>query len=926
MSTISSFFVKTIDSSDLFLSCLVLVLFSVTMGCFSWHRLSPHLKIGKKSNEKGSYERKSYAKGGTRSVPSPRNQHDRLLETAALKRKQEFLQRAGDAYGYRHSPAGFIDGWRRREIPSLVGPVEQQGDPAGTNKNMECEVYLDYAGSALPWKSQQEAAMTHEILANPHSTGPAAERTARRIEQVKKRLLDWLDAQPGRFSGIRQNDMITTTRNDKSDPDYHCGYEILFTSGATEAMQIVTERMGWQGKCTCCQYSSHFVYPVESHTSLVGMRGPASAKGAELHCLSTDQLIADLDTDEIPPWGYANAEPCPHCPSQVPNLLALPLECNFGGRRINFSGSWTEKLSRQGRPWFSLLDIAKAVSTGPVKLRELNPDFACLSFYKVFGSPTGLGCLLVKRKILKEWLGGQSSESHYQGGGSVDLLLPRQNITFPRSSPSLLASLNLGTCHFRGIVELDCGFDVVDKLGGMVAIHKHATALARECVDRLWQLRHANGNPLIRLYGIWGKSAECQLDSTGPTIAFNLQRQDGTFVGYNEVAKLAALNRPNPIQLRVGCLCNPGACQEALGIDESRVLENHSKTGHVCGDDIDIIDDYPTGVIRVSFGKESTWEDLDILVTFLDRVFVGTGSKLETSWDYSPRQVVVEEQYIFPIKSCAAQRVPSWKMDLSTSRLVFDREFALVDASGTAMRLQRFPRMAFIEPTISLESNKMTVRARDMPPLEISLTQNDKLLYGEGVVSVCGNKCSGVLWGDAAVSKWFSDFLGVQCWLARFAQGSYTLPQNLPSRKGGRSVAFANEQPLLLISKNAVDLLNDVLESQNERQVTSRHFRPNFVVQLPAKDDHKLGHAEDGWKEVRLQDQNVSFDVVGQCARCSMVDVDPRSGSKGHTLRALADYRRNNGQINFGIFLKASTVSCSDKHVVVREGNAFDCK
>ena len=132
-------------------------------------------------------------------------------------------------------------------------------------------------------------------------------------------------------------------------------------------MQIETKQMGWQEKCTCCQYLSHFVYPVESHTSLVQCSF-ASTQGAALHCLSLDQLIVDLDADKILPWSLTNAMPCPQCPSQVPNCLTLLLKCTFGGQCINFSGSWTQKLSHHGCPWFSHLNIAKVVTNGPVKL------------------------------------------------------------------------------------------------------------------------------------------------------------------------------------------------------------------------------------------------------------------------------------------------------------------------------------------------------------------------------------------------------------------------------------------------------------------------------------------------------------------------------------------------------------------------------
>jgi molybdenum cofactor sulfurtransferase len=852
-----------------------------------------------------------------------------------LRNKRAFVTAAGEDYGYPHSPAGFIDVWRPQELPALVPPLATEAKETST-KNDIAEVYLDYAGAALPWQSQLvQIVRCHQrqVLANPHATGPAAARTARQMEQVKKRLLDLCDGHPGRWARLRRStgaaSATTTTALIDSDHE-HAGYEILFTAGTTHAMQLVAERLAWQSPCAHCQRSSQVVYPVEAHTSLVGMRGPALARGARFQAIATEQLVRDLSSSTPPTW-LPPAVTCPYCPVQVPNLLAMPLECNFGGNRIPFMQSWvTDHLSQPGRPWWSLLDIAKASSTGPVSLRQLNPDFACLSFYKIFGSPTGLGCLFVKRSILEAW-GGRAAEDCYYGGGAVDLLLPRQNITLPRASPSPLAALASGTCHFLGICELAHGLDVVEGLGGMAAIRRHTMCLASELVRRLRSLQHANGKAVVELYGGWADDDPALAettnnpDSKGPTVAFNLRRQDESYVGYNEVAKLAALNRPCPIQLRVGCFCNPGACQQALGLSDDRILDNHRKTGHVCGDDIDIIDEWPTGAVRASFGKDSIWEDLDALVTFIEH-FVATGSKLETSWDGSPRQVLVEEQYVFPIKSCAAQRVPEWQMDLASSRLAFDREFALVDSSGTAMRLQKYPKMAFIEPSVVLGTNMMTVRAPDMPPLEVSLDQPDEPAYGEGVVKVCGNKCGGILWGDMAVSEWFSDFLQVQCWLARFSEGSYELPPGKPTQLRDRNVAFANEQPLLLISKHAVDLLNEVLESRDEMHVTSRHFRPNFVVRLEGEQHQKFAHAEDGWKRVELQDQKASFDVVGQCGRCSMVDVDPRSGMKGHTLRALSDYRRQNGQISFGIFLKGSARSDGGEPIRVREGDVFNCE
>ncbi len=196
-------------------------------------------------------------------------------------------------------------------------------------------------------------------------------------------------------------------------------------------------------------------------------------------------------------------------------------------------------------------------------------------------------------------------------------------------------------------------------------------------VIRLSQLQHSNGRPVIQLYGPWGKiqshlveenddkQSVTNHDVVGPTIAFNVLRSDGSFVGYNEVSKLAALAK-NPIQFRVGCFCNPGACAEAVGLSEDQVLNNYEENGHVCGDHIDVINGFPTGAVRVSFGKDSIWEDLDAACTFFDKMFVDrtdregkvsiTSTEVEeTVGVKTNKDVQLTQIYLFPIKSCAGR-------------------------------------------------------------------------------------------------------------------------------------------------------------------------------------------------------------------------------------------------------------------------------
>jgi molybdenum cofactor sulfurtransferase len=975
--------------------------------------------------------------------------HDHVV-TMMTMNKLEFLSRVGDDYGYRHNTdLGYIDDWRPKEFPSLIYPIriaggerkrkdcnyynynddddEEENDNHNENDNNndnEREVYLDYAGSALPMKSQLEHTQSKMmmILANPHSTGPAASRTLECIKRAEKCVLTHLGAAPGRYASLQLPDSFYNNNNNNNTQqrqimDRHPGYEVLFTSGATEAFKTIAERFPWKrlrrrrssnsssGCCFRCRQqqqqqkssssSSIFMYVTNSHNSVVGMRQLAIQQGATFYCIDMKELeemtdVKDWKTLEekislsslsssssssssssregnhVDDDGVVSGfDCCWHCNETTTtsnrhnyNLLVFPSECNFSGDRPSDTKSIISIARESG--WYSMLDIAKHASTDRVNLKDLNPDFAALSFYKLFGSPTGVGALLVRRSAIPILFEEEDNETieaatmsetairnhnnnnnnnnnsgnkqrYYQGGGSVDIMLPNRDYTVPKSRYIGLASMTSGTSNFRGIANLVHGFDTLEQLGGMSMIHRHACCIAKELTRRLRLLKHNNGMSVVRIYGAWGNSnknnssndEENDTNSRGPTVALNLFRSDGSAVGYNEVSKLASLNHP-PMQFRTGCFCNPGACQKALTLDDQQAIDNYEKTGHVCGDHIDLANGMPTGAIRVSFGKDSIWEDMDVFVRFLDMRFTNNYSDDDTAATtatatataytvptsntdddtISKKKTIVHvsELYLFPIKSCAAQHVPKWPLDLySGGKLKYDREFAIVDTSGTALRLQTYSKIGLICPIVDPDTDTMTVSAPGCNDLVIRLS-DDLYHGGDNVVRVCGNKCGARVWGDDFVSEWFTSFLGIQCWLARYSS-------SLESPTDNNS--FSNEQPILLISENAVAALNDVLESQRQQPVGSIRFRPNIVIKgvednTSRHHRHHL-HIEDEWKTISLPNGRLNFSVEGSCPRCTMVDYDPKTGKRGKTFRALATYRRRNGQIVFGIFLRTAT-------------------
>ncbi|MEQ2218648.1 hypothetical protein XENOCAPTIV_006247, partial [Xenoophorus captivus] len=146
-------------------------------------------------------------------------------------------------------------------------------------------------------------------------------------------------------------------------------------------------------------------------------------------------------------------------------------------------------------------------------------------------------------------------------------------------------------------------------------IQQHTFGLARYTYTLLSSLCHGNGRPVAQIY------TEGQFESPitqGPIVNFNLLDSSGQIIGYSQVDRMASLYN---IHVRTGCFCNTGACQAFLGITNQQMKRN-LQAGHVCGDNMDLVDGQPTGSVRVSFGYMSTFEDCQRFLKFVAECFV----------------------------------------------------------------------------------------------------------------------------------------------------------------------------------------------------------------------------------------------------------------------------------------------------------------
>lgn len=458
-----------------------------------------------------------------------------------------------------------VEELRRAEYPQLTGTVHAA--PMETCFDIDCPwtdvTYLDHAGATLYATSliQSFASdLCSNIYGNPHSPSPSSQQTTRRIEDTRLRVLRLFNADPEEF-------------------------DVVFCANATAGIKLVLE--AFMAQASGFKFKCH----ADAHTSLVGVRELAQ----ESACFGSDS--------EVELWLRGPAE-------DGLGLFGWPAQSNFSGRRL--PRDWAGRLRTQQPGWYSLLDAAALVTTTPLDLGDSSvaPDFTVLSFYKMFGFPD-LGALIVRRSsadILRT--------RKYFGGGTVDAVVGSKGIFHARKEESPHAHLEDGTSAFHSILALDAAMTTHEWLyGDYLAISRHAFSLVRVMYDLLKNLHHGNGRKLCQIY-----SSEGYISSTtqGPIIAFNMQRADGSWIGYAEVEKLASVKN---IHIRTGGLCNPGGIEQWVGLEAWEVEQNY-QAGHRCWDDQDVMRGKPTGAIRVSLGAMSTVDDLLVLVRFLEEFYV----------------------------------------------------------------------------------------------------------------------------------------------------------------------------------------------------------------------------------------------------------------------------------------------------------------
>lgn len=124
----------------------------------------------------------------------------------------------------------------------------------------------------------------------------------------------------------------------------------------------------------------------------------------------------------------------------------------------------------------------------------------------------------------------------FWGGGTVALATSSDNFHVLKCKPS--DKLEDGTVAFLDIAALKHVFAFTDGLGGVPAIQAHVHALTRHLFRRLDGMRHANGAPLVQIFGKHRHPAPEAVQ--GGIVNFEVLDADGAVVSYRLIEKEAA--------------------------------------------------------------------------------------------------------------------------------------------------------------------------------------------------------------------------------------------------------------------------------------------------------------------------------------------------------------------------------------------------
>lgn len=420
-------------------------------------------------------------------------------------------------------------------------------------------IYLDYTGGGLYAERQLREHMTllrDNVFGNPHSSNPTSLAMTHLVEETRRAVLDFFHASPDE-------------------------YVVIFTANASGALKLVGESYPFG-------VGDHYLLTFDNHNSVNGIREFARGRDAETTYVPLE--LPDMRVDDT-----TLTESLKLLNPGGNNLFAYPAQSNFSG--VQHPLEWIDRAKAAG--WDVLLDAAAFVPTNELDLTRWKPNFVPISFYKMFGYPTGVGCLLARKdsltKLHRPWF----------AGGTITVASVLGDKYYMAEDETAFED---GTLNYLSLPAVKIGLEHLTKIG-IATIHKRVCSLTGWLLTQLITLQHRNGKPLIRFYGPLSSNRR------GGTITMNFYDAEGRFFDHRRIE--AEANKVK-ISLRTGCFCNPGGGELALGISQTELIGCFTQPHeHFTFDDFRLcIDGKSSGAVRISVGLMSNFADVYHFIQF----------------------------------------------------------------------------------------------------------------------------------------------------------------------------------------------------------------------------------------------------------------------------------------------------------------------
>jgi uncharacterized protein YcbX len=259
----------------------------------------------------------------------------------------------------------------------------------------------------------------------------------------------------------------------------------------------------------------------------------------------------------------------------------------------------------------------------------------------------------------------------------------------------------------------------------------------------------------------------------------------------------------------------------------------------------------------------------------------------------------------YPVKGCAG--VPLARAEVTTTGLVHDRTFMVVDAMEGSFRSQRtLPGMAVVRAEVTDDGKHLALSAPGAGELAVEVAYEGPLRE----VGMFDRPLGPAVDQGEQAAQWFSEVLGASSRLVRVRPG---FDRDGWGEHPGK-VNFADAHALSVASLASLDGLNRRIRERGAAPVPMDRFRPNIVV--------------DGWDEPHTEDR-VRLMTVGtirlgysvRAMRCSVPLVDQATGRTAgpEPVRTLAAYRREpeyGNKVSFAMkaaVLRPGTIAVGDR-------------